>query len=617
MTTQAILQEQIQKLQCSVASDQKGDNNIELEIEIDRIARAILKAPLKPEDRREMRNALLSIRARLVHHIPVNGLKDSCLFLNLILTNVPPSALCPAYHKMCVPTISTYHMIGWNISSMRLDPKALKFVPKLVLENAGPLEGKEIDLFWTAVDGRFYQFDRSLNHSAHPWAHGHALPGPEKIPGPAGHEIPNPDSNVAFDVNMGLFPEIGLEKSEEPGAIAINTTSPMNVHVHARGDLEKVKSDNMLYSPDNAHFRATLGSPLAIDWSVMQESNRIAITKRVIIFNYAYPICQAFIDSIRQCNDLKTHLERLKSVSTEIKNTFSPLIEAFKNANPQAMQIFYELPLAFQYAIYREVWVSFDSPNGIHADFGRASFEKDETLDANYHCNNHQCAEAILRFSARLNHLLVESQFDLLCKSQSLVKGDNVLTMMKCAQLFYKDPKQALVAFGQLPEQEKEAIYFAFWELNQCPRIDNFSKDQFPRNSYDKKIKAQAVLLAASRQLHQFIEPPVVAQLDPVIEIKDENTQTPRNSEISTQEPAQGQKIIELIFDSAFQSLENSDKANCINQLLSSLGKEVRERIYSKIYTESQDPNKGGPSWGEIHVADNMEVLANAIEDIL
>jgi hypothetical protein len=84
---------------------------------------------------------------------------------------------------MSFPTISTYHTIANNIACIRLDPKALEYIPKAVLEKAGPLEGKEIDLLWTAIDGRFYLFGNRhfLNHSAHPWAHLHALPGPEKI----------------------------------------------------------------------------------------------------------------------------------------------------------------------------------------------------------------------------------------------------------------------------------------------------------------------------------------------------------------------------------------------------------------------------------------------------
>src|SRR5256885_13007092 len=58
-------------------------------------------------------------------------------YTTLFRSNIPPSPLCPAYNKMTFPTISTYHDIGWNICSMRLDPKALEFVPAAVLEAVG------------------------------------------------------------------------------------------------------------------------------------------------------------------------------------------------------------------------------------------------------------------------------------------------------------------------------------------------------------------------------------------------------------------------------------------------------------------------------------------------
>jgi hypothetical protein len=616
MTVTTIFHEQIQTLQQQVSllskekisSDNNAAQRIELDMEINRIARTVFETPMPSEDRKAILTDLLHLRARLVRHSPVNGLKDLCLFLNLI-QNVPPSPLCPAYNKMTFPTISTYHMIWWNRSCIRLDPKALEFVPRNVLEKAGPLEGKEVDLFWTAIDG--YRTDRSLNNCTHPWSHRHALPGPEKIPGPGG-EMNNPDSNVSFDVQMGLFPEIGFEKSEEPGAIAIDNISPMNVHVHAGRFLQKATSGDMLYSPDNAHFRAIPGSPFAIDWSVMQKDNRIAITKRLVIFDENHPICAPLFASVRNCSDLNTHLQYLSRVPAEIQKTFDPVIDLFESNHPDAMKAFKQMPDAFQYGIFKETWLSFDSPRGVHGDFGRASFEKDPSLDAKYHCDAHRCAEAIRRFSDRLKHLLVRSQFDLLFQSQSLVKGDNVLTMMKCAQLFYKDPKQGLAAFDQLTDQERNAVHFAFWELNKCPRITNFSTDRFPLDCNSTEainLKVQAILLAASRQPHLFARPVIENSLLEVAKPPEVAPAVPSQDQVQ-------QQLIELAFDSTFQSLENTAKAARVNQLLSALDKDLRGRIYGSVYANSRDPQKGGDAWGEKHVADDLEVLINSFQEV-
>ena len=634
MTSISNLKGQIQTLQKQIVVSQ---DPIEMDLEIDRIARSVIQTPMAPEARGKMLGELLRLRAQIVQHAPVHGLKGNSFSLNLI-QDVTPSPLCPAYNTLGFPTVTTYDHIGWNISCMRLDPKATSYVPPLVLEQAGTLQGKQVDLLWTAVDGRFYQFNRSLNHASHAWTHRHALPGPEKIPGPNHSEIENRDSNVHFDVEVGLFPEIGYEKADEAGAIAINRISPMHVHTHAPGKLKNVKPEDMLYSPDNSHFRAINGTPFGIDWSVMKKDDRVAITKRVIIFDYDHPICKALLGSIRNCSDLNEHLQALKAVPHTIQQTFSPVIEAFETDQPNAMADFHRLPLAFQNGIFRETWLSFNSPR-VHGDFGRASFENQESLDRNFHCSNAKRGEILRLFCGRLEHLLVGSQFQLLLQSQSLVKGDNVLKMMRCAELFKKDPEIALTSFNmEFTEQEKEAVLFAFWELSGCPRKPNFGSTQFPLNCNDPQalqLKIQAILLAASRQAHQFIAPIVEAPFEgnaqeaaelgfeelPVPPKKKRHFELPASSAapIETQEDAASQairqEVLEFIFSEGFDSLNN--KKERINAMLSRLDTNHRDEIYGRIFRYSRDPHKGGPKWAEEHVADNTEILINSLQDQL
>jgi hypothetical protein len=634
MTSISNLKEQIQTLQKQIVTT---NDPVEMDLEIDRIARSVIQTPMPPEARGKMLNELLRLRTQIVQHAPVQGMKGNSFSLNLI-QDVTPSPLCPAYNTLSFPTVTTYDHIGWNISCMRLDPKAMSFVPPLVLEQAGPLQDKQVDLLWTAIDGRFYQFNRSLNHATHAWTHRHALPGPEKIPGPNHSEIENGDSNVHFDVDVGLFPEIGYEKANDAGAIAINRISPMHVHTHAPARLNNVKPEDMLYSPDNSHFRAIAGTPFGIDWSVMKKDDRVAITKRLVIFDYDHPICKALLSSIRDCSDLNEHLQGLKGVPHTIQQTFSPVIEAFETGQPGAMALFHRLPLAFQYGIFRETWLSFNSPN-VHGDFGRASFENQESLARNFHCSNAKRGEILRSFCGRLEHLLVESQFQLLLQSQSLVKGDNVLKMMRCAELFKKDPEIALASFTmEFTEQEKEAVRFAFWELSGCPRKPNFGSTQFPLNCDNPQalqLKIQSILLAASRQAHQFTAPIVEAPLEgnaqeaaelvfeqlPVPPKKKREFELPASlaAPIEKQEDAASQailqEVLEFIFSEGFASSNN--KKERINAILSRLDKNNRDEIYGRIFHYSRDPHKGGPKWAEEHVVDNIEILINSLQDQL
>jgi hypothetical protein len=626
MASKLTFQSQIQTLKHQLSETEFVDPTA-MDIEIDRIARGILQTPIPPEEQKQMLGELLKLRVQLVHHIPIKGLTDT-LYLNLIQDAIP-SPICPAYGKMGFPTVTTYHQIGPNISCVRLDPKGLEFVPNPVLEEAGPLEGKQVDLLWTAVDGRFYGFNRSLNHSSHSWAHRHALPGPEH----------SPHSDISFDIDVGLFPELGYQNSAEPGAIAMNRISPMKVHVHAPQDLRNVKPGDMLYSPDNSHFRALPGTPFGIDWSVTKKDDRIAITKRIVIFDYNHPISDALLDSMRSCPDLNEHLKRLAKVPHAIQKTFLPLIEAFEKNEPMAMQAFHELPLAFQNGIYREAWISFGSPEGIHGDFGKASFENQPGLDQIYHCGNPGRAEAVRNFCKRLEYLLVGSQFELLFQAQSLVKGDNILNMMKSAELFKKDPQAGLEAFHQtLSEEEKGAVYFAFWELSGCPRLPNFGTHYFPLNTEDQKaveLKIQAILLAASRQTPKFATPvledpllkttPLVFEemrstkhrfaeysldFSPLVDKQQEEKTDPIKSLVRDE-------IMNLVFSNPFPLLEKSRRAEQVNTLLLMLESGNRNLIYKRIYNQSHDSKKGGPSWAENHVADDLELLTNILQEEL
>ena len=384
-----------------------GVVDIKEEMRIDAAFRKIMSTPM-PDGQREQELAkLLRERASLMHHVPTYGLKGNVIFFNMKLIGLAPAPSCPAYNKMRVPTISLYHQIASNIAIVRLDESALRHIPTQVLEKMGDLSGKKVEFFWTAIDGRnFIKDDRSINLCTHPWSHPHAL---------------NMD-DVGFDVNMGIFPEVGFESCQKPGAVAFHGMSPMSVYTH-------FEKGSMRYSPDNAHFEAIPGSPFGVFWAATEKGGRVALTKTLVIFDYNHPISACLIASIRECSDLGTHLKTLAQTKGAIEQALTLPDHGF-------MPAFDKLPLAFQRGIYFEVWRLFDSPLGIHGDFGKASFDGDLSLNEKFHCSQDWRKLAASNFARRLENLLVDSQMDLTLHSQPLQKGDNVLRMMRCAQLF-------------------------------------------------------------------------------------------------------------------------------------------------------------------------------------
>jgi hypothetical protein len=591
---------EIQKLQSQIPQNRNSaETCIDLEIKINDIARKIMSMP--KESRDAALAELLSTRTQLISHVPANGIKDTAIFFNLVQPRTVPTPNCPAYRKMRFPTISNYHNIAGNIACIRLDPTALKYVPQEVLDKVD-LTNKQLDLFWTAVDGRIISLEKPINLNTHCWSHPDILPG----------------WDVQYDVNMGIFPEIGFEKINDGASIAVNAIAPMNVHSHDDG----LKPHMQLYSPDNAHFKGIPDSPFGVMWAVTQKDQRIAITKMLVIFDYDHPICKTLLKSIKNCPTLSIHLERLQLVEESIDSYFKPFCGRFTANDQNAMEVFKKLPPAFQSGVYREAWRLFRSPVGIHDDFGKASFENLPSLEAKYRCNAAQREQAIEQFVLRLKDLLFSSQCDLLVKSQTLIKGDNVLKMMKCAQGFLcTKTEEAKKLFDQLSAEEQKDSHGAYWELNGCPRGD----DQFGSNPFLNAAAASlftswslgdAVLLAASRQPHRFDTPVETFKVE---ELK-ENGLSNNNNNIQLPSPAVipptltpqqiQEELTNLAFDGTFHTLPNSVKATRVNAIFSAhLSPELREKIYKWTYENSNDPQKGGENWGGKHVADDLDLL--------
>ena len=582
------------------------------------------------QEKQKKTEQLLKERIEYIRHTPTGGLKGTCVFFNMKQIGLPPTPPNPLFDRLCVPGISIYTGVASNIATVLLDLQAMKYVPQAVLNKLGDLSGKQVELFLTTADGKCGQFRTNqegniyFNLHTHRWAYPSLLPG----------------DDAKCDVNMGIFPEVGIQKFQKNGAVAIDGISPMQVHVHPDHVIyekpnqsqasSKYSSQDMLDSPNNAHFQIIAGSPFGVMWTVAQKDNRIAITKMVVIIDREHPICKAYVESIRDCYCLKTHLARLENVKDRIQETFASAIELFEKNDPKAMAAFNNLPLAFQYGIFKETWKEFQSPTGIHGDFGKASFTCENSLNAKYHCDSNRRAKILGQYMNELQNLLVNSQNDLMLNSQALIKGDNVLKLMQCAQEFLqKKTEKAILAFNQFSKGEKQAVYRAIWELSGCPRGDkDFGENTFTNPNTNLQLKAEALILAASRLTPNGYNKKLssennnnnndnqiqILDVEPFNSVEDNNVIIPASPSLAQTTINQA---ISLVSEEEFNKLNNTERAKKVNALLKGVDIETRNKIYGSVYHHSSIHPKGGDNWGMHHVADDLEALFNALMDVL
>ncbi|MBS0621152.1 MAG: hypothetical protein JSS61_06810 [Verrucomicrobia bacterium] len=421
---------------------------VELELVIHRIALEILNLP--EEQQPPLKEALERARS-----FTIFNQDQTQLHLNLI-QNLAPTPLCPFYNKLRLPTFSNYGVIAANITSIRLDPSAIRFVPRAVLDAAGTLSEKEVDLFLTVTEGPVE------NLCTHPWAHPYALPG----------------DDVTTDIPMGIFPEWGFSRAQAGAPVAVNGIAPMRVHSH-----------HGLYSPNNAHLQFH-GSPCGTTWAVTAHTHRIALTKMVALppgRETEHPIATALREARRGCRHLSDYLAKLENVRGAIDETLKPLVDAITSQDVPDLNL---LPTSIQHLIFKHTWTLHGEPRDIHCDFGRASFLRDPSLDPAHYSNEEQRLNAIFSAAEELKALLVDSQIDLLLHSQPLVRSDRALALMQCA----REPND----LSMLSQEERNAVYGATWNLAGCPRGNlHFGEETF--HAWPQEQKAEALLLAASK----------------------------------------------------------------------------------------------------------------------
>ncbi len=439
---------------------------LDLDIRINELAREVLSDPTLSD--RVRKDQLLQLGSLRPLSIVNTAHISEHLALNTVY-NASPSPLCQAFKHFTTPTITNYGMIGTRISTIKLELTNLTCLPPEIQRELGHTRLKDIDYYHVVVDGRAFPQSHEektrLNFSTHCWVHQDARPGDDRV----------------HDVHMGLYPIIGIYPAAGTDAIALESLKSLRVHSHPRSK----EDPEMLYSPNNAHFDIYSESPFYAFWGLVKKEGRWCVTQMISIdTRTGNPIAKALWEAHRNCNDLKTHIEKLRAVSETIN--------AYFNANA-----FDELPRAFKDGIYKEMWILKGQPRDIHPHFGRLSFHQDPLLAPQHHAQDEDRVNAIALFREDLKEMLVTSPIHLLTQSQILPKGDRALTMMKCASCYLKQAPSAEANFAALQPNEKQATHFATWKLSGCPQGDpRFGETEFARASPQKK--SEALLLATS-----------------------------------------------------------------------------------------------------------------------
>ncbi|MBS0653663.1 MAG: hypothetical protein JSR39_09115 [Verrucomicrobia bacterium] len=612
------------------------DVRLKLELKINKLARVVLSSP-HLEGREQIMNQLKLARAELLPNL--SGYVAGNLQLNLV-QSIKPTPICPAYNKIEVPTVSTYHVIGSNIESVRLDGSAINSVPQSLRDRMGDLSRHKVDLFYTAIDGRpFKNIDHvargPMNLSLHTWAHPHAHPGDDV------HQYPETTLLPIMGIQKAPAEQINPRHQDRPRVdpVPFDGLRRFDVHAHLR-EHAQVRNDEMLYSPDNIHFNLVPGSPFAIFWSGAKLDHRACMTKMLVILDYNDPICQALLNSIRGAPNLLTHLERLQGVVDAIDDYFDPIINGFEQGNAVvAMQQYARLPEMYKKGIHYETWKLHQEPIGVHPDFGRVSFENDLTLVAERHSSNHQRAQALTAFKESLKQTLANSQAEMMTQSLPLARSDCSVTLMKCAREFQKNAAEGMRQFQLLPRELQESVRFAFWELSGAPRVADFGTLRFPGSSKDLKI--ESLLLAASRQTDAYVPriiEPVVEEVVPVI-VQDNSSPTtpnplpqdsgtpsvltpsvettPLDLSNSPEEDALAQ-LFSLTGSVEFALGTVEERSATVNRILEPFSHEFHQRVYFNFYNgyrlaHPDEQGVGiGDNWGGRNIGKDIEVCIEA-----
>ncbi|MES2121994.1 MAG: hypothetical protein V4492_04360 [Chlamydiota bacterium] len=442
---------------------------IALTLRVNEILRALNQASLSPDEQLLYRLELQEIHSELCRSQRLGG-RVYGLFTNTLQPALPPTTVSPAYNSYAVPSISTYHYQSSPHSIIRCSTSALSLAPPQLLSALGDYSQKSVELHSAVLDARwlntlipFRDVENHFNLCLHHWFANTALLG---------------DNLHDKDLRMGIFPELGIERSSLKGAAPYNQLGPMWIHAHPHHE----EHDLMLYSPNNAFFKIEENSPLAICWALAEKDNKVTVSRLIILLDQNDPICAGLYRSLDRCDSMSDYLRRLDAMQTTIEQRFEPLLTALVTDND--MDILAQcqsLPDCFKKGILKYIPVE-------TVGLDRKIF-----------------ISAVTNYIQDLSRLIITRQRELVQLPETSEIDDRATAMMECAEQFARaqDSIQAQAAmeqFNALPSGEKNAAFAAYWEISGCPRGNpNFGRDEFYSNP-SLATRAQALLLAASRR---------------------------------------------------------------------------------------------------------------------
>jgi len=470
----------------------------DLENRVDRLAKEVFfldEEKITKDLKANTMNALSQAKRSLV--LNQSHSYESTLQLNT-LYHIPSTTASAGYNYLPqVPIVSAYGTLSTPTTVVRLDKESLSEAPEELRNALGDLKEKKVDCFYAVLDTRWINNlysenshnKRLLNVCVHRWAYPDA----------------QPLEDLYEDVDMGIFPLIGIQADNEPGGIAVGKLSPMHVHAHP---LNKDSKD-LLYSPDNAHFKIDTQCPVQVMWVAAKRHDRVLVTKLFLVNNYENSLGKAVVESFRECPNLDTYLTRLQqNVPQSIETPLATIIHLFEKNDAEALTLFNKLPNWQKKEIYKHIWILHGRPMGVHHDFGQASFLNKE-IDPKFFSNDQQRAQAIKNHIAEMQDIFVASQGRLFSKL-NWHTDEEESAIYQTSQMFEND--QTIEANESLNNLFKtgiikaEDIFNATWQLNGFPKDKGttFGRDRFTAKNCSNHERAQVLLLASQKLASEF-----------------------------------------------------------------------------------------------------------------
>jgi hypothetical protein len=398
--------------------------------EIDRKIQAVASDLIRnPEiDASDRKSALELLRKATIN--TYNDMKAK-LHVNLLSRGSPPALPCKTYpSNLCDPFLSQYGGGATNSLLARLSFNLCKsFIPKEIID--GITEGvnpDQIDAF-LIIDNKFWTFADDVHEDYY----GHSYPKKTEEILVHFHRWIFPDLPIGSDVKkypkVGVFPSIGLYEAQHWPA-PINHFKAMEVYAH--GELR------MLYSPNGNHIAIDRDAPYGSCWIAARDGNRVCIAKVIKNIanddtNYAFKEFTPFFSLGNGCKNLNEFTQRLETIAPELNQAclrmFAPIVQCIIDGDHEAAtEKFSTLPSTIQQAIFKNLWIIKGSPQGIHDDFGRLSFDSSQSLLEEHRASRDQKIEAIKRTHDQIMYDLIENPLQLLLAREDLVIPEKVNT---------------------------------------------------------------------------------------------------------------------------------------------------------------------------------------------